>query len=246
MLRICSLAGETLATFSADEVEGKRVHQLKAFLAKQIGATRFQQKWFADNHTELHDDVVVPCCDVQLVVLPFVQAEDDDMEQLVSACKQNRPDELVDLLQKPLNPEGALEKPAFLRALHLAAETGHSPIVQLLLEASVDKDAADQHGSTALRLAAENGHSEVAKLLLEAGASKGALDHHGMTALHWAALFGHSEVVKLLLQVGADKGVADSKGRLPLDLAILGHRQQTHQVVYEAVIELLQPSGLQT
>ena len=60
MLRFCSLAGETLATFSADEVEGKSVHQLKCSLAKQIGATRFQQRLLAEDHTELDDDIAVP------------------------------------------------------------------------------------------------------------------------------------------------------------------------------------------
>ena len=75
MVRICSLAGETLATFSADEVEGKRVKLLKIALAKQTGVTRFRQRWLSQDHAELCDDSVVPCCDVQLVVLSFTQAE---------------------------------------------------------------------------------------------------------------------------------------------------------------------------
>ena len=113
MLRVCSLAGESLATFSADEVEDKRVHQLKSSLAKQIGATRFRQRWLAEDHTELHDNAVVPCCDVQLVVLNFVQAKEDEIKQLVSACEENRPDELAELLRKPLNPDGTHEGTRF-------------------------------------------------------------------------------------------------------------------------------------
>ena len=46
---------------------------LKIALAKQLGVTRFRQRWLKEDHTELKDDAVVPCCDVQLVVLPFVQ-----------------------------------------------------------------------------------------------------------------------------------------------------------------------------
>ena len=113
MLRICSLAGETLATFSPHDVEGKSVHQLKTSLAMQIGAARFRQRWLAEDHSELHDDAVVPCCDVQLVVLPSVQTEKVELDRLISACSENRPDAVVDLLRKPLDPDG----------VHLADQT---------------------------------------------------------------------------------------------------------------------------
>ena len=262
MLRICSLAGETLATFSADEVEGKRVHQLKVCLAKQIGATRFQQKWLAGDHTELHDDAVVPCCDVQLVVLPFAQAEDEDMEQLVSACKQNRPDELVDLLRKPLNPHGGCERRVFVQDLSWAAKNGHWQIVQLLLEAGADKDATASDGKTPLHIAATGGHSEVVKLLLEAGAYRDVVpaelcphllgfwqDVINMgtenytakverkTPLQVAAMKGHSEVVKLLLEAGADKEAApaeQNRGKRALHLAAENGHWQNVQLLLEA------------
>lgn len=42
-------------------------------------------------------------------------------------------------------------------------------VVQLLLEAESDKNAADANGATALMLAAFNGALEVVRLLLEAG-----------------------------------------------------------------------------
>ena len=169
MLRICNLAGKTLATFSADEVGDKSVKELKSSLAKQIGATRFQQRLFTEDHTELQDDSVVPCCDVQLVVQSFVQAEECEMEQLISACRENRPDELVDLLRKPLNPCGAHEQGGFAEALVFAAENGHLQIVETLLEAGICA-ADDVVGAPALRAAAENGHSHIVKLLFEAGA----------------------------------------------------------------------------
>ena len=217
MLRVCSLAGETLATFSAHEVEGKTVHQLKSSLAKQIGATRFRQRWLAADHNELHDDASVACCDVQLVILDFVEAQKDEIDRLVSACEENHPDELVDLLRKPLNPEGLHERQGFIHALHLAAKNGHSQIVQLLLEAGTDTDGCDDvvfeddnddvlldDRSRPLHLAAGEGHLEVVKLLLEAGADKDATAHFsGRRALHFAAQNGHSEVMMLLLQAGA-------------------------------------------
>ena len=216
MLRIRNLAGETLAAFSADEVEGKSVKEMKTSLAKQIGATRFQQRWLAEDHTELHDDAAVPCCEVQLVVVDFVQAAEGEIGNVVSACRKNRPDELVDLLRKPLDPQGARERERFLHALNFAAQKGHWQIVQLLLEAGT----RTRDGRTPLHIAAANGNSEVVKLLLEAGAAPNGCEHEfGRTALHWAAENGRLRIVKLLLEAGADKEVADSYGKLPVHMA---------------------------
>ena len=231
MLCISSLAGETLATFSAEEVEDKSVLQLKSSLAKQIGATRFQQRWLTEDHTELQDDAVAPCCDVQLVVVDFVQADEGEIEQLISACRENRLGELVDLLRKPLNPRGA--QVGFWRALHLAVENGHSQVVEILLEAGIDADAdankvvddqdIDQEDfdgkRTALHLAACFGHPEVVKLLLEAKADVEGSDKYGRTALHLAAEKGNSDVVQLLLRAGSNKDAAQLSGKTALHWA---------------------------
>ena len=111
-------------------------------MAKQIGATRFQQRWLTEDHTELQDDAVAPCCDVQLVVVDFVQADEGEMEQLISACRENRPDELVDLLRKPLNPCGAQERRVFFPfgTWYLAAEKGRPSQVET---PEAGRDAAD-------------------------------------------------------------------------------------------------------
>ena len=234
MLRIFSLAGGLLATFNAEEVQGRTVKSLKTSLAKQIGVTRFRQKWLGGNDSELHDDAVVPCCDVQLVILDFVKSTRSERKSLISACKENRPDELVDLLRTPLNPDGMPEHWAFLDALHLAADYGYPQIVLLLLEAGF-KDVADNCGSTALHFAAQNGHSAVIKLLLEAGSQKMDATRcpFQRTALHVAAERGHSDVVKFLLEAGANQEVADKTGKNALDLALdAGHHE---------VVNLLQP-----
>ena len=233
MLRVCSLAGETLATFSADEVEDKRVHQLKSSLAKQIGATRFRQRWLAEDHTELQDDAVVPCCDVQLVVLNFVQAEEEELEQLVSACNENRPDEVVDLFRKPLNPDGTHERPAFLESLRLAAGNGYLQIVQLLLEAGTDA-RQDDHDRTALHLATHNGHLEVVRLLLEAGANTNVSNGLGWTALHWAAEIGHWQILQLLLVAGADKDLTNRFGSTALHAAAANGHSEVVKLLLEA------------
>ena len=79
------MAGETLAVFSGNEVEGKSVKEMKNSLAKQIGATRFQQRWFHDRQTVL-EPFVSP--HVSLVERPKWTKHQNDRSQEV--CKKLR------------------------------------------------------------------------------------------------------------------------------------------------------------
>ena len=158
---------------TAEEFEDKTVRSLKTLVFKQIGVSRFRQRWLSENHTELQDDEFVTASDVQLVVLPFVESEDEEVkklylyEDLFLAIERNDSDRVEELLRKPLNPD-AVGGVVPVTALQLAAEEGHWEVVKLLLEAGADKDATDNAGYTALDSASANGHSEVVSLLLEA------------------------------------------------------------------------------
>ena len=240
MLRICSLAGETLATLTTKEFEDQSVKLLKTLVAKQIGVPRFRQRWLSEDHCDLQEEAFVIASDVQLVVLEYVQAEDGQILQLFDACRKNNVDQADELLRKPLNPnvleeddpmddffeterdliEEALgmlsSNPRGVTALHVAAEKGHVEVVRLLLEAGAKQDAVDSNGATALHRAAKRGHSEVVRLLLEAGADTGRTNDVTVTALHLAARGGHLEVVRLLLETGAKQDVVDSNGKTVL------------------------------
>lgn len=104
------------------------------------------------------------------------------MEALLLACEENRAVELTSLLRKPLDPNGANaagDLSPFLVAVHI----GHLDLVQLLLEAGADTNAAKANGATALIVAVWSCQLEVVQLLLEAGAWTNAADADGGNCL---------------------------------------------------------------
>ena len=73
--------------------------------------------------------------------------------------------------------------------LHIAAERGDLPLLQLLLQ--TDALAIDQqkrNGATALHCAAAHGHLQAARALLGAGASMDVADGNEETSLLFAPL----------------------------------------------------------
>ena len=182
---------------TAEEFEGQTVKALKTLVAKLIGVPRFRQRWLSEDHTELQEDSLVSASNVQLVVVDFVPADDEEVEKLFHACSCNLLEQVDELLRKPLNPNVADAKDS--TALHFAAVSGDVECVALLLEAGANKDAANSRGETALHLTSICGHLEVVRLLVEAGCDKDASNSKGSTALSLAAWHGHKEVELLLL-----------------------------------------------
>ena len=219
MLRLCSLAGEELVVLRPQEFEGKTVRSLKTLVAKQIGISRFRQRWLSEDHIELKEEDFASASDVQLLVLEFVQAEDVDVLKLFDACNANDVEQVDELLRKPLNPNVKDLDNEAKTALHMTARSGHVECLALLLEAGVVIGALDFCGMDALHLGAMFDKSEAVQLLLEANAERDAMDSDGRTALHWAADLGHLNVVQLLLEAGADKDAADSEDMSAMDLA---------------------------
>ena len=86
----------------------------------------------------------------------------------------------------------------------LAVSNGNPTIVDRLLKAKADPNAARSTGETAMMFAARTGQTAVIKLLLAAGAAADTrIGDRGQTPLMWAAAEGHADAVKLLLEVGA-------------------------------------------
>ena len=116
-------------------------------------------------------------------------------------------------------------------ALHLAATSGNSEMVVLLLKAGADVNAADSAGITPLHEAAFYGSDLIAETLLKAGANVNAIGYRDKaTPLCVAAVHGHLIVVKILLANGADINAVNRDGKTPLQCAQDEH--QTNVVAF--------------
>jgi len=93
--------------------------------------------------------------------------------------------------------------------LHMAAKNGNSAMIDLLLKAGADVQAATTTGTTPLMNAAASGHSEAVRLLLDHGADPNAKDvNQGQTALMFAAALNRADVVRVLAARGARLNVS--------------------------------------
>ena len=111
----------------------------------------------------------------------------------------------------------ALDGRTGLTPLMLSAQCEDgAAVMQALIDAGAQVDAADSEGHTALLRASEYGRVECVKVLLKAGAdteiagSRYEMDLEDLTPLIVASYVGHHEVVSLLLAASADAKAMDS------------------------------------
>lgn len=105
--------------------------------------------------------------------------------------------------------------------LMLAAALGRRAVVEALLAAGADVNAADERGYTALFHGCYNfdddrGYPDVVEALLAAGADKEATIGFGVRPLMYAAGNGEAGVVEVLLKAGADPMARNEVGRTAL------------------------------
>jgi ankyrin repeat protein len=118
-----------------------------------------------------------------------------------------------------VNEVGSQEFPAIVAA----AMNGHAQVVQQLIGAGADVNAASARGrGTALGMAAQNGHVAVIELLVENQADANAATHQPPTTALWlAAQNGYADLAVVLIDGGADVNApGGNKGTTPLHIAV--------------------------
>src|SRR3990167_4753558 len=114
-----------------------------------------------------------------------------------------------------------------ITALIVAAVSGHTDIVRLLLDRGANINHDNNLGATALIVAAENGHTDTVILLLDKGADINHATDYGSTVLVYAARSGLTDIVQLLLGRGMNLNQTNSGGFTPIMVAAQQGRTDT-------------------
>ena len=157
--------------------------------------------------------------DIQLVLLNFCEATEEQEEELIAAAKSCDAARVERILQRPQSPDTSLEGPM---PLGFACRNGDIDSVRLLLEARADVEATVIDNDTALLQATFQGRVSVVKALLEARASTESMTDDDSTPLSVAAHEGaeaHRKIVRLLLQARADTEATNCDNETPLFVA---------------------------
>jgi ankyrin repeat protein len=100
----------------------------------------------------------------------------------------------------------------------IAARSGYTDLLKVLLDARADLNRRGRDGSYALTSAAAAGNWQTVSLLVERGADVNVQDPQGVTVLLYATEHGQEALIRTLLDKGADPRIQDSRGRAPLSV----------------------------
>lgn len=105
-----------------------------------------------------------------------------------------------------------------------AAGSGSAGLVDALLRAGANPNAAGIGGVTPLYLAASEGRVDVMRMLISAGADVNqAASRYGETPLMVVAVRGHYDAARMLLEAGADASARRNDGRTARQMAAQYH-----------------------
>ena len=99
--------------------------------------------------------------------------------------------------------------------IHEAAIHGHTEIVKILAQLTVNPNAPDEHGKTPIHSAAWKGHTEIVKILASLTDNPNVPDNNGRTPIYKAAWKGHTEIVKILASLTDNPDTPNSNGKTP-------------------------------
>ncbi len=137
------------------------------------------------------------------------QADSAKVSQLFAAIRSGNSVQVASLLSGPDHEALANSNFKGIAMLREAATGGNLAVVQELIKAGANIDAADGYNMTPLMLAVLGGHTQVAFALIKAGANVNAKDKSGQSVLQWVQFGGKTtpeqkaELTKFLKEYGA-------------------------------------------
>ncbi|XP_024302134.1 ankyrin repeat domain-containing protein 6 isoform X30 [Homo sapiens] len=152
-------------------------------------------------------------------------------ERLLVAAYKGQTENVVQLINK--GARVAVTKHG-RTPLHLAANKGHLPVVQILLKAGCDLDVQDDGDQTALHRATVVGNTEIIAALIHEGCALDRQDKDGNTALHEASWHGFSQSAKLLIKAGANVLAKNKAGDTALHVAAALNHKKVAKILLEA------------
>ncbi|XP_030665330.1 ankyrin repeat domain-containing protein 6 isoform X3 [Nomascus leucogenys] len=152
-------------------------------------------------------------------------------ERLLIAAYKGQTENVVQLINK--GAKVAVTKHG-RTPLHLAANKGHLPVVQILLKAGCDLDVQDDGDQTALHRATVVGNTEIIAALIHEGCALDRQDKDGNTALHEASWHGFSQSAKLLVKAGANVLAKNKAGDTALHVAAALNHKKVAKILLEA------------
>ncbi len=218
-----SLALDTVNTLNAriQEVEELRGGMDPAAVADAKHRARQEKLQLAVDKWQNETDM--GATEQSLFAIEDLLAAEDTARRLLQAAQDNdlAAAKLLLAAGAVINDKGVVGA----APLHVAAESGHAAMAELLLSQGADVNLTDDmRGETPLHHAASAGQAVVAELLLLHSADVHAKDKFGSSPLHSAATEGHTAVITLLLSHGADVNAKSLMAIAPLHAAAaLGH-----------------------
>jgi ankyrin repeat protein len=157
--------------------------------------------------------------------------------RLVDAAKSRNRAAALALLEKRIDPN--VPEPDGTTALHWAVRYDEAALVDRLIKAGANVNAANRYGVTPIALACESASAAVVDRLLKGGVSPNATGPLGETALHTCAHTGNADAAKVLIARGASVNSGDNwRGQTPLMWAAAQGHGAMVRVLAEAGADL--------
>jgi len=165
----------------------------------------------------------------------FTIVDNNQQTALMVAAEGGRTEIVKELVEQQSTDELNQANSAGKTILHIVAEQGLLPIIELLLDKGVALDKPDNKGNTATACAIQQNKEEEALFLIQNSPLE-ALNHSntdGMTCLHFAAKMRLSAVVKALLERKVQRTL-NNQNESALDLAITAKGMKSAELLIQA------------